>query len=80
MSFRSVPSTRYGDDGLDQVGLYSYKEGRYRWICAPRVAPVSRPRLAGVTGFLRLFPAHSVPIATVLIFWVEGSVEKEVEY
>ena len=61
MSFRSVPSTRYGDGGLDQDGLNCYKEGRYRWICAPR--------LAGAAGFLRLFPAHAVSIATILFFW-----------
>ena len=30
--------------------------------------------------FLRVFTAHAVPIATVLIFWVEGSVVKEVEF
>ena len=68
MSFRSVPSTRYGDGGFDQDGLECYKEGRYRWICAPRVVPVSRPRLAGAAGFLRLFPAHAVSIATILFF------------
>ena len=69
MSSRSVPSTRYGDGGLDQVGLECYKEGRCRWICAPHVAPVSRPRLAGAAGFLRLFPAHAVSIATIFIFF-----------
>ena len=68
MSFRSEPSTRYGDGGLDQDGLECYKEGRYRWICAPHVVPVSRPRLAGAAGFLRLFPAHAVSIATIFIF------------
>ena len=45
------------------------------------MALVSRPRLAGVAGFLRFFPAYAVSIATVLIFFsVEGSVEKEVEF
>ena len=68
MSFRSIPSSRYGRGGLDQVGLFCYDEGRYWWIYAPSVILVSRPRLAGVTGFLRVFPAHAVPIATVLIF------------
>ena len=69
MSFRSVPSTRYGDGGLDQDGLDCYKEERYRWICAPHVVPVSRPRPAGAAGFLRLFPAHAVSIATIFIFF-----------
>ena len=32
------------------------------------MAPVSRPRLAGAAGFLRLFAAHAVSIATILIF------------
>ena len=68
MSFRSVPSIRYGDGGLDQVDLECYKEGRYRWICAPHVSSVSRPCLAGAAGFLRLFPAHAVSIATIFIF------------
>ena len=68
MSFGSIPSFRYGGGGFDQVGLFCYDEGRYWWIYAPRVTLVSRPRLAGVTGFLRIFPAHAVPIATVLIF------------
>ena len=45
-----------------------FGEGRYWWIYAPRVILVSRPRLARVTGFLRISPAHAVPIATVLIF------------
>ena len=55
MSFRSIPSSRYGGGGLDQVGLFCYGEGRYWWICAPRVILVSRPRLAGVTGFFEKF-------------------------
>ena len=67
MSFRSIPSSRYGGGGLDQVGLFCYGEGRYWWIYAPRVTLVSRSRLAGVTGFLRP-PAHADPIGTVLIF------------
>ena len=50
MSFRGAPSSRYGGGGLDQAGLFCYEEGRYRWIYAPRVALVSRPRLAGVAG------------------------------
>ena len=70
----------YGGGGLDQVGLFCYGEGRYWWIYAPRVILVSRPRLAGVTGFLRIFPAHAVPIPTDLFFGVEGPVEKEVEF
>ena len=69
MSFRSIPSSRYGGGGLDQVGLFCYGEGRYWRMYAPRVTLVSRPRMAGVTGFLRLLPAHAVPIATVLFFW-----------
>ena len=50
MSFRSVPSTRYGDCRLDQDSLDSYKEVRCRWIYAPQVAMItgvsrlSRPR------------------------------------
>ena len=68
MSFRSIPSFRYGGGGFDQVGLFCYGEGRYWWINAPRVTLVSRPRLAGVTGFLGIFPAHAVSIATVLTF------------
>ena len=68
MNFRSIPSSRYSGGGLDQVGLFCYLEGRYWWIYAPRVTLVSRSRLAGVTGLLKLFPAHAVPIATVLIF------------
>lgn len=72
MSFRSAPSTRFVDGGLDQVGLECYKEERHRWICAPHVASVSRPRLAGAAGFLRLFPAHAVSIATILIFLGRG--------
>ena len=67
MSFRSIPSSRSSGGGLDQVGLFCYGEGRYWWIYAPRVTLVSRPRLAGVTGFLRISPAHAVPIATVLV-------------
>ena len=55
MSFRSVPSTHYGDDGLDQVGLDCYKERRYRWICAPHMVSVSRPRLAGAAGIFQTF-------------------------
>ena len=55
MSFRSIPSSRYGGGGLDQVGLFYYGEGRYWWIYAPRVTLVSRPRLAGVTGFFETF-------------------------
>ena len=67
----------YGGDGLDQVGLFCYNRGRYRWIYAPRVALVSRPRLAGVAGFLRFFPAHAVSIAALFNFFgVEGSVER----
>ena len=69
MSFRGAPSSRYGGGGLDQAGLFCYEEGRYRWIYAPRVALVSRPRLAGVAGFLRISPAHAVSIASVFIFF-----------
>ena len=69
MSFRSILSSRYGGGGLDQVGLFCYGEGRYWLIYAPGVILVSRPRLAGVTGFLRLFPAHAVSIATIFIFF-----------
>ena len=32
------------------------------------MAPVSRPRLAGAVGYVRLFPAHAVSIATLLFF------------
>ena len=72
MSFRSVPSTRYADSGLDQVGLDYYQEGRCRSICVPRPA--------GAVGFLRLIPAHAIYIATVLPFWAEGRVEKLAEF
>ena len=68
MSFRSVSSTRDGDGGLDQVGLEYYKEVRFRWICAPHVVLVSRPRLAGAAGYLRLFLAHAVSTATFFIW------------
>ena len=68
MSFRSIPSSRYGGGGLDQVGLSFCGEGRDWWIYAPRATLVSRPRLVGVTGSLRIFPAYAIPIATVLIF------------
>ena len=80
MSFRGAPSSRYGGGGLDQAGLFCYEEGRYRWIYAPHMALVSRPRLAGVAGFLRIFPACAVSIAFVIFFWVEGPVEKEFEF
>ena len=82
MSFWGTVSSRHGVGGLDQVGLFCYEERRYRWIYAPHVALVSRPRLAGVASFLRIFPAHAVFIASVFIFffWVEGSVEKEVDF
>ena len=79
MSFRGAPSSRYGGGGLDQAGLFCYEEGRYRWIYAPHVALVSRPRLTGVAGFSRIFPACVVSIATVFVFWVESYAEKEVE-
>ena len=59
---------RYCGGELDQVGLFCYGEGRYWWIYAPRVTLVSRPRLARVTGYLRIFPMHAVPLATVLFF------------
>ena len=78
MSFRSVPSTRCEDGGLDKLGLECYEEARCRWICAPHVVPVSRPRLTGAAIFLRLFPAHAVSIATIY-FWVESSVKKLAE-
>ena len=68
MSIQGVPSTLNGDGGLDQVVLSSYKEGRYRWICSPHVVPVSRPRLAGAAGFMRLVPAHAGSIATIFTF------------
>ena len=69
MSFRDVSSSQYGGGGLDQAGLFCYKEGRYRWIYPPHVALVSRTSLAGVAGFLRIFPACAVSIATVFIFF-----------
>lgn len=71
----------YGGDGLDQAGPDFYDERRHRWICASQVALVSRPRLAGVAGFLRLFPAHAVSTATLFNFFlgIEGSVAKVIE-
>ena len=68
LSFLILSSSRYGDSGLDQVGLDCYKEGRYRWIRIPHVFPVSRPRLTGTAGLLKLFPAHAISIASILFF------------
>lgn len=37
------------------------------------------PRVAGATGFLRIFPANAVSIATIFL-WVEGNKEKEAKF
>ena len=79
MSFWSVPSIRYSDDGLGQVDLNCYKEGRYIWICTPHAVSVSRTRVAGAAGFLSLFLAKAASIATIF-FGVEGSMEKVAEF
>ena len=81
MSFLSVPSARHGDSGIDQDGLECYKEGRYRWKCAPRVVPVSRSRLAGwgCKFFENSSSELSFHFYHALFLGVEGSVEKVAE-
>lgn len=69
MILRGMPSFRSGDGRLDQLGVFCYdKRSRHRWIYKPNVALVSRLCLAGVAGFLRLYPMHIVYTAAFLIF------------
>lgn len=56
-------------DRLDQTGLFCCnEESRYRYVYAPHVALMSRPRLALVKGSLGNYSAHAALIAAILVF------------